>query len=121
MAEWKPVVGGRAVWRGPHLEVVVREFRQDGKALVVFTDEHADPPSGWVSAYQLTEHPDDARHRRLLDAARRVRVAEAASSRATEHPDWDGLVEAVREWQSALAALYAIVAEHDAAQEAGNG
>lgn len=65
MAEWKPVVGGRAMLHGE--PCLVMALTSDARAEVGRV--------GWglrplVPLSDLTEHPDDARHRRLLEAAR---------------------------------------------------
>lgn len=80
--EWKPVVGGRAIYTGATTKqlatgqaCIVRWIHRgdlygascERLAMVVAGEVIAD-----VDADSLREHPDDARHRRLLEAARDV-------------------------------------------------
>lgn len=64
MTEWKPVVGGRAMFDGVLPCVLVNQVNERTWGAV----------SGEryirVQTFDLAEHPDDARHRRLLEAAR---------------------------------------------------
>lgn len=78
--EWQPVVGGRAIYTGATTKqlatgqaCIVRWIHRgdlygascERLAMVVAGEVIAD-----VDADSLREHPDDARHRRLLEAAR---------------------------------------------------
>lgn len=106
--EWKPVVGGRAMLHGE--PCLVMALTSDARAEVGRV--------GWglrqlVPLSDLTEHPDDARHRRLLEAARAAGKTWAATRGATK-PNLQA--EAMREHAAVVKTVRAIVAEIDQAE-----
>lgn len=106
--EWQPVVGGRCVYLGN--DAVVVEYRSGYATAKV---ECAGPRIP-VDVADLTEHPDDARHRRLLEAAREVERAALAWSNIDA--DRCAADRARGEHFDAVRTLRAIVAEIDAGE-----
>lgn len=106
MNEWKPVVGGRALWAGRTVLVVQHLPWGDWLIMVRGGDRR-------VYATDLREHPDDRRARRLLEAAREVRAALGALERGEDRPLTEDECERLTE---ANLELRAIVAEIDQAE-----
>lgn len=71
MAKWRPVVGGRAMLEGKVVLTVARYDDPWGRG-DAWDVVGVDATIKRVDTRMLAEHPDDARHRRLLAAAREV-------------------------------------------------
>ena len=65
--EWQPVVGGRAMLGDDAVTVLYRSLLGDRTWVAPHTWEGSIVS---CDANDLTEHPDDARHRRLLESGR---------------------------------------------------